>query len=139
MSTFKFYNDAGLSAIATGISAAQAADGSAAAVDRVVYLGSTTAGKKLNTEASPGVNQITVSISDSAPLAGVEASHVKLALSSAGLASATPGAALSLGTQILSGSANAVAIHMRIDTPALVSGVYTDCSLRTNSVIEADV
>jgi hypothetical protein len=40
--------------------------------------------------------------------------EIKLALTSGGLAGATPGGALNLGTTILSGSANAVEIHVRV-------------------------
>lgn len=134
-----FYQDAGLTTPATLLQATQAADGSAAAVDRVVYLGSTTAGKKFQAASDPGVDAISVSIADAASGSSVAASAVRLATSSGGLGSATPGAALALGTQILSGVANAIAVHVRIDTPPLATGVYTDLSLVTVNTAETDV
>ena len=139
MSSFKFWNDSGMTSPATSIAASQAADGSSAAVDRVVYLGSTVASKKLNTEVSPGTGTISVSLSDSTPGSGVQATHVKLASTNGGLAGATAGAALALGTQVLSGAGNAVPVHLRIDTPVLAAAVYTDVTLVTNSVVELDV
>lgn len=43
-----------------------------------------------------------------------ELTEIKLATSSGGLPAATPGAALDIGTTILSGSANQVEIHIRV-------------------------
>lgn len=134
-----FYNDSGLTSLATSLGVAQANDGNSPAVDRVVYLGSTVAGKKFQVASNPGVAALTVSISDSAVGSGVEAAHVKLALSAAGLNSATAGNPVSVGTQILSGAGNAVPIYVRVDTPALPNGTYTDLSLETPNVIEATV
>lgn len=67
----------------------------------------------LEANSDPGIDPITVSIVDSAPGGGVEASHIKLALSEAGLASATAGASLSLGASIDSGAANAVKVWVQ--------------------------
>lgn len=132
-----FYLDAGLTALAGSLSVAQASDGSSAAVDRVVYLGSPVAGKKFELAANPGIDAISLSVADSASGSGVAASAVKLATTSGGLAGATPGAALSLGTQIMSGVGNARPIHLRVDTPALAAGVYTDISLSLPSLLES--
>lgn len=134
--TLDFYNDSGLTAVAASIQATQADDGSAPAVDRVVYLGSPVSSKKFQAASDPGVDDIVVSIADSGVGSGVEAAHVKLALTSGGLASATPGAPLTIDAEILSGASNAVPVHVRIDTPALAAGTYTDVSLTTNTVIE---
>lgn len=131
-----FYNDSGLTSPATSLAAVQANDGNSPAVDRVVYLGSTVAGKKFQASSNPGVTPVTVSIVDSAVGSGVEASHVKLALSAAGLNTATAGAPLGVGTQVLSGVANAVPIYVRVDTPALANGTYNDLSLTTQTLIE---
>lgn len=134
--TLAFYNDAGLTSQATSIVVTQAVDGSAAPVDRVVYLGSTASGTVFEAASNPGVDNITVSITDSAPGSGVEAAHVKLALTNGGLSSATPGAALSVGTSINSGPGNGVAINLRVDTPALAFGLYAQIALQTNTTNE---
>lgn len=134
--TFGFFLDAGLTAPATALAVAQATDGSTPAADRVFYIGSTTANKKIQAESAPGVDQITLSLADTGVGTGVEATHVKLAATAAGLATAVAGAALDLGTQILSGVANAQPVHVRIDTPALTSGVYADLSFALASVVE---
>ncbi len=131
--TFGFYNDSGLTQTAAAVTALQATDGTAPAADRVVYLGSTAAGRKL--QAFSG--QITVGLEDAATSGGVEASHVRLALTQAGLDAATPGAALSLGTQVLSGVGNAVAVWLRIDTPPLAAGTYEDVTLTTGLCAES--
>jgi len=137
--TFTFYNDAGLTQTAANVSVLQATDGTSPAVDRVVYLGSTAAGKKLQAFVDPGVDPVTVGLADAATGSGVEAAHVRLAASQAGLDAATPGASLNLAAQILSGSVNAVAVWLRIDTPALVAGTYTDLSLITGECVESTV
>lgn len=134
--TLSFFNDSGLTSPLTSLAAVQANDGSSPAVDRVVYLGSTAVSKKFQVASDPGVAALTVSIADSAAGSGVEAAHVKLALSAAGLATATAGNPVNIGTQILSGVANAVAVYVRIDTPALADGTYTDLSLVTPTLIE---
>lgn len=137
--SLQFYSDAGLTTPAASIAAIQASDGSAAAEDRVVYLGSTVVGKKFRAASDPGVDQIILSIADSAPGSGVEATHAKLATTSGGLAAALGGQSLALGTQLLSGVANAQAIHVRIDTPALAVAVYNDLTLALNTLLEEAV
>ena len=134
-----FYSDSGLTTFATSITALQASDGSAAAEDRVVYLGSTVSGNKFRATSDPGVDQIVLSIVDAASGSGVEATHVKLATTSGGLGSALGGQALALGTQLLSGVANAQPIYVRIDTPALAVGVYSEITLSLNGVTEEAV
>jgi len=137
--SLQFYTDAGLTTPATSISAIQASDGSAAAEDRVVYLGSTVSGHKFRADSDPGVDPVVVSIADSAAGTGVEATHVKLATTSGGLATALAGQPLSLGTQLLSGVANAQPVHVRIDTPALAIGVYSELTLSLNTLLEEEV
>ncbi len=135
--TFTFFADAGLSQVASNIAALQATDGTSPAVDRVVYLGSTTADVVLQAFSDPGVDPITVSLVDAATGSGVEAAHVSLATTQAGLDSATPGASIDLAAQITSGSGNAAAIWLRIDTPALSAGTYTDLTLSTGECVES--
>lgn len=137
--SLQFYSDSGLTTPLSTLSVSQASDGSAAAVDSVIYLGSTASGMQFRADSYAGVDPIVLSISDSASGSGVEATHVKLATSSGGLSTAVAGQPLSLGTQILSGTANAVEIHVRVDTPALAVAVYTDVSLALNTVREEAV
>lgn len=134
--TMKFYNDPGLTSLAPALTVTRAADGSSSPADRVLYLGSTAVATKFQAASNPGADNITVAPVDSDAGSGVEPSHVRLALSSGGLASATPGAALQVGSQLLSGSGNAVAVHVRMETPLLSSGIYSDLSIMTNSCIE---
>lgn len=72
--------------------------------DGKFYIGTPTSGKKLQASSDPGVDSITVSISDSAPGSDVEATHLKLALTQGGLAGATGGASLGVGVEISYGS-----------------------------------
>ncbi len=136
--TLGFHSDSGLTDPLASLNVTQADDGSAPAVDRVVYLGSTAAGKLFQAASDPGVDDIVVSIADSGAGSGVEAAHVKLALSAGGLDTAVAGDPLPIGAGLLSGSASAVAIHVRVDTPAMASGTYTDIGLATNTLIEVD-
>lgn len=133
------YLDAGLTQPAAAIAATQTSDGTAAAVDRAYYLGSPVAGKQFQSASAPGADPIVLSLTDAASGSGVEAAHLRLATSQAGLAAATPGAALSLSHTLLSGVANAVAVWVRIDTPALADGAYEDVSFHTNSLVETNV
>jgi hypothetical protein len=65
-----------------------------------------------------------------------EATEAKLATTQSGLTAATPGAALTLGTQILSGSANAADVWVRLDDATATVGTETELTLTTNSVVE---
>jgi hypothetical protein len=65
-----------------------------------------------------------------------EAAEAKLATTQSGLAAATPGAALTLSTQILSGSANAADVWLRLDDATATVGTETELTLTTNSVLE---
>lgn len=134
-----FYLDAGLTTPATALAAIQDTDGSAAPEDRTLYLGSTAAGRQFRAVSNPGVDPVVLSIADAASGSGVQPTHVKLATTAGGLASALAGQPLSLGTQLLSGVANAVEIHVRIDTPALSVGVYNDVSLALSNLLEEAV
>ena len=65
-----------------------------------------------------------------------ETAEVKLALSSAGLTSATGGQALSLGVEVLSGVSNAIPIFLEIDDATAVIGTQTELQIRTVDIIE---
>lgn len=131
-----FFEDAGLTVPAALLAATQASDGSAPAQDRVFYLGAQDAGVVYRAESDPGVDPVVVSIADAAAGSGIAATAVRLATSLSGLASATPGAALTLPATIAGGTAGAVAVWVRIDAPALAEGAHDDLSLTTNDLLE---
>lgn len=139
--TFGFFLDAGLTQPASsGMTINQADDGSTGAVDVQLWFGSTASGKKAQADSNPGVDNIVISIADSAPGTGQATSAVKLALTEGGLDTATAGAALDLGvTQVLSGTSNAVSLWARIQASLLTIGTYTDLSLQTVSLFESAV
>lgn len=137
--TWKFYTDSGLTTELVGnLVIAQNQDGSTGDIDGVLYFGSTEASKTLQADSNPGVDQISISITDSDPNPGTtpEATDLKLATSNGGLAGATAGAALDLGVTLTSGVGNAVAVHYRQATPTAPVGNYTELSLTTNLLRE---
>lgn len=131
-----FWADAGLTVPLSRLDVIQAADDSLPAVDRTIYLGSTAAGKQFNAASDPGVDAIVLSVSSVA--AGIAATSVRLALIAGGLASATPGAPLGLGTQLLSGAAHSLPIHVRVDLPATAVGRYENLQFALNELIETN-
>lgn len=135
--TFKFYSDAALTTAITAPLAFSQSTPSPTANDKVVYLGSVASGKTAEAASDPGVDPILVSIIDAASGSGSPATDVKLAATSGGLATATAGAPLNIGTQILSGSANAVEIHIRVLDSTGIVATNTDLSLETNYLVEA--
>ncbi len=134
--TFQFYEDSNLTNPVGTLSFTFESDGSTGAIDTVVYFGSTDGTKTLQALSNPGVDPIQVSVSDSAPGSGQEATAVKLATTQAGLDTATPGAALSLGASISGGVANAVAIWIRVEPTTLAVGTSNELTLTTNDVQE---
>ena len=91
----------------------------------VFYVGTHIATDKVQAASDPGIDPITVDIFDANVGSGVEAAHYKLATSQAGLASATPGAQLSLGAEILGGPGGAVPVWYQWDN-STGGGVDTD-------------
>lgn len=130
-----FYMDSGLAVPASLLTAMQASDGSPPAAVRAVWLGTTETDRSWYAASNPGVVNITVSIVDSAGGTLLLPDTLRLALSEAGLASATPGAALAISTEIGPGSANAKAVWINIDIGAMDSGSYDNLSLVTNPLI----
>lgn len=102
--TFGFYTDAALTTpVTAALPFVQTLTPSA--VDRVLWFGSRRADRICQATGGGAI-----SLTPSGPGAG----NVRLALSSAGLASATPGGALAMGGQVAGGVANAVAVHVRV-------------------------
>lgn len=138
--TLKFYADAGLTTEITPKLTREAnIDGSSGAISGVFYLGSAVASKVFKAASNPGVAPISLSIIDGSAGSGQEASAFKLALSSGGLDVAVAGASLALGTQILSGAGNAIAIYWRWTNAVTAVAVDSSLSLRLTQVNEYSV
>lgn len=140
MSTsFKLFTDSGLTSELSGnLVFEESVDHTQLPADQVLYLGSNAASKKIEAASDPGTDQIAVSITDSAVGSGHEATEIKLALTEAGLDSATGGASLNLGVTINSGVANAVAIWIRSRDATSTAGTSTELGITTNAVNEYD-
>lgn len=104
----------------------------------VFYVGNADSAVMLQASSDPGVDSIVVSIVDASPGGGVEAAHIKLAISSGGLSSATAGASLNIGETILGGVGNAVSVHYQWDN-SVGSGTYTEISLGIVALAEVAV
>ncbi len=117
----------------------QAIDGSTGPVQSVLFLGSNALARKFQTEVSPGVGTILLTIVDATPAVGHLPSEIKLATTQVGLASAVPGDPLDLGTTLFSEVVNAQEVWIEVDDPNLILGTEVDLSVNTNSLIELDV
>ncbi len=131
-----FYSDAGMTVPLSRLEAAQATNGSAGVVDRVVWLGSPVSGYVFQASSDPGVDSVVVSIVDSLTGLQIPASSLRLAATSGGLAGATPGDPLDLGVEIESGTGNAAEVYVRVDAAAIAAGVYDNLSLSCVETLE---
>jgi hypothetical protein len=136
LGTFDFHTDAALTTVfVPPMNPAFNSNGSTPDLDFSLYLGSTDVTQKLVDNASPGVAQITMAITDASPGSGPETSHVKLANSSANLSTAIAGASLNIGTEILGGVPGAVRIFFRFTDPG-AANTGTDISIGTASQVK---
>ena len=101
--------------------------------DMKFYVGTPNAGKKLVAASDPGVDDIVVSIVDASPGSGVEASHIKLALTQSGLNSASAGASLDIGVEVAYGSPKEVWYRW---SNSVGSDDYTEISLQVAAINE---
>lgn len=126
--TFGFYLDSGLTAALAGpILHSKLASVASADQDTRLFFGSTAVDTQLQRATNPGVDDIEIEVTDSDLGNAPAASAVKLALSRSALSSAVAGDPLSLGTEVLSGAANAVEVWVR--TTNALSGVASDSTL----------
>lgn len=135
MPSFNFYLDALLTQPVTSlapVAASQDELDTLPPVDRQIWLGSTDANLMARANSNPGVDQITVSVVDATPGIGQPPTAVRLATSQGGLAAATPGAGLNMGTQVNSGTGSALSFWVRLDDALGVAGSYTDLKLQSN-------
>jgi hypothetical protein len=138
MATFAFYTDAALtSPFAGNLVAAQNADGSTDPIVTALYFGSTDEDRQAQADSNPGVDNLAVTIADSAPGTGHATTEVKLASTQGGLAGATPGASLSLGTTVLGGVENAKPIWIQVDDATATIGTATELSIEINGIRES--
>lgn len=89
--------------------------------------------------SAPGTDQIAVSIVDADVGAGHEADEVTLALSAGDLDTNTAGASLELGTTLLSGVSEAVAVHVRVENAVTGPGTSTELSLQIAATVDSEV
>lgn len=107
--------------------------------DGVFYFGTANVSNKIEDSTNPGIDPITITISDlDAGAADVDVVDIKLALSQAGLDAAVAGDPLSLGATVLGGPSNAVAVWYRW-TNGTGTGTYTDIELVVSERIESAV
>lgn len=133
MSTWQFFADAGMTTQLASLE--QQLPDTGGSAETVVYFGSTASGKTLQAASNPGTDPITITPADAAGGSGLAASALRLALSYAGLASATPGAGVAVGSTLASGAP--VAVYVRLTLGATAVGSYSDLSLTTNAAVEA--
>lgn len=143
--TFKLHTDAALtSALAGNLVATQNADGSTPPVEFQLWLGSLgsagldTADRKLQADSDPGIDTIVISVLDASPGAGHEDTEIKLALTQAGLNTATPGAPLSVAANLVSGIVNAFEFWVAVDDATGQIGTSTELSVTTVLLREVD-
>jgi hypothetical protein len=95
--------------------------------DYQFYFGNPTSGTRLQDATSPGVSQIQITIEDTNPGTGAEASWMKLSLTQAGLDTAVAGDPLDIGTSVIAGSASAIPFWVRVYNT--LSGVSSSTDL----------
>lgn len=136
MNTFQFFADSGLTVPMWDNTVTQLSGGSP--VETVIYFGSPEPDRQLQAASDPGVDPVQITIYDYNPEYEVEAEDLRLALSSGGLDSATPGAPLNLAATLQSGAANAIAVYVRTHTSVTNPGTYWDLALRVDNVVETE-
>ena len=130
MATWAFYSDAGLTNLVTGLNATNNPTSTFH-----VYFGSTTTGRKLTAQTG-ATGQIYVIPADSAT-GGHATTAIKLATTSGGLAGATGGVSLALGTSVVGSPASAESIWVSV-TDAVLDGVLsTELSLAMTACYES--
>jgi hypothetical protein len=129
---FAFYTDAALTNALTGN-----LEVNISPTTFHLYLGHTSTGKKIETATGPGVNNITITVVDSATGSGHPTTDIKLATTTGALASGTQ--SLTIGTSLTGGSANAYDFYiMATDSLGGVSS-STELSIQTPSLVESNL
>lgn len=103
-------------------------DVGSAAAGQQKWVGSIVDGIKHRRKTLPGTNQLQLSVADASGASGLAVTDVRFALTEAGLPSATWGAPLNLGVEILSGVANLVPYWYQVKDSAAAVAQYADLS-----------
>lgn len=142
---WKWYTDAALTTVFSGtLSYIHRTDLSDNPQDNVLYYAEIEQDTgdnqvyKLEAESNPGTDQITVTIEDTTA-GGHEPAEVTLALTAGDLGTNTAGASLDIGTELLSGASQAVAVHIRVENAVTTVGNSTELSLARNAVLQSEV
>lgn len=135
--TFKLYTDTGLtSELGATLQVSHNSDFSDNPQDFQLFLGSTTAGLKIEANSNPGIDNITISVADTTPGGGHEATEIKLATTQLLLDSAVAGDPLTVGTSVLSEAANDFEFWVRVTNAVSTPGLSTELSITTNTLRE---
>ena len=134
--TFGFYSDPGLTTPAPALLAVPQSKSSPVPADLCLWFGSPAVGRLCQSQASPGVQQIAVSVVNATPGSNSPATDVRLSKTLAGLGSATPGASLNLAASVQSGVAHAIPVYVRITNSLTTTGRRSNLSLATQTLVE---
>ena len=137
--TFAIFHDSALTTPVDAENPIATSHAGSTSQDVQLWFGSPASDVSAQAQSDPGTDPITITPTDAASGSGQPATAVKLATSQVGLASATAGAALEIGTEVLSGTANAFSFWARLTNALTVVGTYDDLSLEVNEIVEAAV
>ena len=137
--TFAIFHDSALTTPVDAENPLATSHAGSTSQDVQLWFGSPASDVSAQAQSDPGTDPITITPTDAASGSGQPATAVKLATSQVGLASATAGAALEIGTEVLSGTANAFSFWARLTNALTVVGTYDDLSLEVNEIVEAAV
>lgn len=135
--TFGFYSDPALTTPAPAVLAVPQSRLAPPPADMCLWFGSPEAARICKSQAGTGTAPIVVSVVNATPGSNAPVGNVRLALTAAGLDSATPGAALSLPTEVLGGADNALPVHIRVQTSLTTTGRRANLSLATQMLVES--
>jgi hypothetical protein len=135
--SFQVYTDPALSVpLVGGLLISQAADGSSPPVQNQLYIGSTLAGKVLQSKINPGVDPIVLSVEDISPGTGHVIQEVKLALLQVDLGAAVAGASLDIGHTVNSGVLGALSFWVEVNDSTGTNGTAIELSITSNELTE---
>ena len=128
--SLKAYADLSLATELTQADIAALVSGASPDNDTSFALGLSGGAGQYQASSNPGIDQIVMSIVDANPASEIDVGNIKIALSSAGLDTATGGASLNLGLNI---PTTGILIYLRSDTPAFTAG-NSDITLELNAI-----
>jgi hypothetical protein len=134
MATWGWYSNASLTTELTQLEAR-----TLPYTDFRLWYGAPETGTKIEATSDPGVDDLVISIADSDVGTGQETTAVQLADSLAGLDTAVAGDPLTIGTSLLSGSANAFELYVRVTDELGSVGSSTELSLEITDWTESAV